>query len=157
MEFRRGNLLETDINIIAHGCNAQGVMGSGVAKQIRAKWHGAYDTYKIYCDHFATSSISPRMLGTNVYYTDHVNGKTIVNCITQEEFGAGIRQVNYAAILQCFQRIVGDFKSGRPDKNFKIAIPKIGAGLGGGSWEVIKTLLLDFEALHKVEFVVYEL
>ena len=45
IEYRKGDLLKTEIPYIAHGCNAQGVMGSGVAKVIREKWPLAFQVY----------------------------------------------------------------------------------------------------------------
>lgn len=32
IQYKTGNLLDTPDSYIVHGCNAQGVMGSGVAK-----------------------------------------------------------------------------------------------------------------------------
>lgn len=37
------NLLDISHGIIAHGCNAQGVMGAGVAKQIKIKYPTAFE------------------------------------------------------------------------------------------------------------------
>ena len=45
IEYRKGDLFQTEIKTIVHGCNAQGVMGSGVAKIIRDKYPKAYDRY----------------------------------------------------------------------------------------------------------------
>ena len=44
--YKKGDLLTTDADIIVHGCNCQGVMGSGVAKQIKEKFPNAYTIYK---------------------------------------------------------------------------------------------------------------
>ena len=35
IQYKKGDLLSVTKGIIAHGCNAQGVMGSGVALQIK--------------------------------------------------------------------------------------------------------------------------
>lgn len=37
----------------------------------------------------------------------------------------------------------------------KVGIPKIGAGLGGGSWDVIEKILLTYG--YAIDWVVYEL
>ena len=39
------DLLNSPDRIIVHGCNAQGVMGAGVAKAIRTKYPEAYSNY----------------------------------------------------------------------------------------------------------------
>lgn len=49
IRYIKGDLLETDAPVIVHGCNCQGVMGSGVAKQIKEKYFTVYEIYrKIY-------------------------------------------------------------------------------------------------------------
>lgn len=45
-----GDLMESSAQYICHQVNCQGVMGSGVAKQIRAKWPEVFDKYKKVCD-----------------------------------------------------------------------------------------------------------
>ena len=35
IEYRQGDLFQTDVRHIVHGCNAQGVMGKGVAKLVK--------------------------------------------------------------------------------------------------------------------------
>ena len=47
--YKEGNLLDAQTDVIAHQVNCQGVMGSGVAKQIRDKWPRVYDSYVTYC------------------------------------------------------------------------------------------------------------
>ena len=76
------DLLLAPERIIAHGCNAQGVMGSGVAKAIKEKWPGAYKEYRqIYLDRGLT-------LGRNIHYHFRTDKKLIVNCITQKIDGS---------------------------------------------------------------------
>ena len=41
-----GNILEATEDIICHQVNCQGVMGSGLAKQIRSKWPSVFADYK---------------------------------------------------------------------------------------------------------------
>ena len=45
IEYRHGDVLSTDVTHIVHGCNSHGVMGSGVAKMVRAKYPVAYQRY----------------------------------------------------------------------------------------------------------------
>lgn len=44
IQTKYGDLLSSK-GIIVHGVNSQGVMGSGVAKQIKDKWPEAYGSY----------------------------------------------------------------------------------------------------------------
>ena len=41
----KGNLLDSNCDYICHQVNCQGVMNSGVAKQIREKWPEVYESY----------------------------------------------------------------------------------------------------------------
>ena len=38
VNYVKGNLLESDCDYICHQVNCQGVMNSGIARQIREKW-----------------------------------------------------------------------------------------------------------------------
>ena len=44
--FKQGNLLESNCDIICHQVNCKGVMGAGIAKQIKDKWSNVYIEYK---------------------------------------------------------------------------------------------------------------
>lgn len=156
MKYVKGNLLEAQETLIVHGCNGQGVMGAGVAAAIRNKWPGAFKEYKTFQEAYGLA------LGTySSYLTDEK--KIVVNLITQENYGTSIRQVNYASIAVGFDNIIKDSMVAKQNKGdtsiLGIAIPKIGAGLGGGDWEIIEAILEDLEKVwnNYVEFVVYEI
>jgi len=146
IEYRKGDLFQTDIKTIVHGCNAQGVMGSGVAKIVRDDFPKAYERYvKEYKLH--------NHLNLGSIITVPCDDKIIVNAITQEYFGRdGERYVSYDAIddvmkkLNTFNDVYGITE---------IAMPQIGAGLGGGSWEVIEAIIEN--RLDKVKPIVYTL
>ena len=51
--FKQGNVLLADEpnHVLVHGCNALGVMGAGIAKQIRLIYVEAFEAYeKLYQD-----------------------------------------------------------------------------------------------------------
>lgn len=125
-----GDLFKTDIPVIAHGCNAQGVMGSGVAKIVKERYAVAYTAYVAFCK---TQNVL-RLMGRNVAVKCNHN-RTIVNMITQERYGRdGQRYVSYDAISKCFNSLENMGYE-------KVAIPKLGAGLGGGDWTVIEAII----------------
>jgi len=117
--------------IIAHGCNAQGVMGSGVAKVLRntfpeiyPKYRKAYEEKELY-------------LG-NVIWVD-TEGKLFANCITQRYYGRdGARYVSYNAVRTCMHNINDKCKDLGVTT---LAMPMIGSSLGGGDWSVIKKIV----------------
>lgn len=124
----KGDILRINQGIIVHGCNAQGVMGSGIALQIKDQFPKAYEIYVG----------SPMILG--YISVARINSqKIIVNAITQNLYGrSGKRFVNYEAIAECFERIIENFSH---LENLPICFPSIGAGLGGGDWDIIKTII----------------
>lgn len=126
--YKVGNLVEAPENIIAHGCNAQGVMGSGVALAIRNAFPRAFQEYK---NHYAKYGL---FIGDNVYAP--TDGKIIVNCITQEYYGREkTRYVSYDAIASCMKKIKSNILL------YSVAMPKIGSMLGGGDWNVIEAII----------------
>lgn len=132
INYVNGDLFATDIKTIVHGCNAQGVMGSGVAKGIRENFPKAYERYvkeyKLH-NHLAMGSIT-------VVPCDN---KIIVNAITQEYYGRdGSKYVSYDAVDEVMKAINSmHYVYGIKE----IAMPQIGAGLGGGDWKVIEAII----------------
>jgi O-acetyl-ADP-ribose deacetylase (regulator of RNase III) len=145
LKYVRGDLMEASERMIVHGCNAMGVMGSGVAYFIRRDFPEAYEVYR---DRHETSGLN---LGEVVWALS--KGKVIGNAITQARFGRyKIRYVDYDAIRSSI-RIVNEecVRTGIRS----VALPKIGAGFGGGDWKIISEIIeqesTDFQA------VIYEL
>lgn len=130
--YKQGDLLECSESAIVHGCNAQGVMGSGVAKAIKEKYPEAYDTYK--------SVYETKGLDLGKVLICDTGTKVIFNAITQEFYGRSVkrRYVNYSAIEKAFRMINSVCKvSGI----LHVALPKIGAGLANGDWNIIEKII----------------
>ena len=49
MRYVKGNILDSDADAILHQVNCQGVMGAGLAKQIRGRYPNVYEKYKNAC------------------------------------------------------------------------------------------------------------
>lgn len=148
IHYKKGNLMHADELYIAHGCNAQGVMGSGVAKAIRETFPGAYQKYN---EQFINNGLE---LGSIVTVFD--NGKNILNMITQETYGTDKRQINYGALSKCFDEALRPIADIGVGQNLRLAIPRIGAGLGGGDWTIIEEIINFYSDLHNVDVVVYD-
>ena len=134
IEYIKGNVLETDCNVIAHGCNAQGVMGSGVAKQVKQFYPSAFQVYRDFC---LMNNRDVSIVGTVVWSVEE--GMIIANCITQFKYGyGGKKYIDYDALRKCMAHIETRAKV----QGFKtVAMPKIGAGLGGGDWNTIAQII----------------
>lgn len=154
--YVKGDLLETNCDFICHQVNCQGVMNSGIAKQIREKWPIVYKNYKleyknlkqsisnIFKDCDIKPDISIVLLGdiqvvplwTNYYNaTSH---QAVINMFSQRFYGYdGNRYTSYDAFETCLKKI----KEIVP-KDKTIAFPyKIGCDRGGANWEIIKKMI----------------
>jgi O-acetyl-ADP-ribose deacetylase (regulator of RNase III) len=139
--YIKGNLFETEHTHILHGCNAQGVMGSGVAAIVRRDYPEAYQ------DYLRIHREEGLILG--FIHPCKSNNKIIINAITQHLFGKnGSRFVSYDAVAECMHKVnLMNIQS--------VAMPKIGAGLGGGDWNVIEQIILS--EVKDIPVYVYEL
>ncbi len=122
--------------IIVHGCNAQGVMGSGVAKQLRATYPDIFTNYTLLLEATYIDDCSP--LGLVAWSGISVD-LVIANAITQEFYGRDDKKyVSYDALDDAFQRIASFAKA----SDCTIHIPfLIGAGLGGGNANIIQRII----------------
>jgi O-acetyl-ADP-ribose deacetylase (regulator of RNase III) len=133
LKYVVGDLFDTHLPVIIHGCNAQGVMGSGVAKIVHERFPAVYAQYHDYC----RKTSDPRnILGT--WMAVQTYRYTVINAITQEGFGPGVKQVSYDAVDNIFCDL-NDIMNGQGIRG--LALPKIGAGLGGGDWGVIERII----------------
>jgi O-acetyl-ADP-ribose deacetylase (regulator of RNase III) len=139
--YKKGNVALADESYIAHGCNAQGVMGSGVAKAIREQYPLAYEEYVYFYakKQLYLGDVIPAICGN----------KAIFNCITQKFYGNdGKVYADIPAIHMCFWKLNGFGVQ-------KLAIPKVGCGLGGLTWDVVEPIIAK-NALN-YDVVVYEI
>ena len=130
IRYVTGDLLQAPEQYLLQGCNAKGVMGSGVAKLIRNKWSKAYDDYRVAYDSYGLplGSIVP---------SKQPDGKIILNAITQETYGRTDVHVSYWAVANVMHQL-----NRWADKELKdVAMPAVGAGLGGGDWNVIEAII----------------
>lgn len=74
----------------------------------------------------------------------------VINSYTQYHYGKA-KNIDYIALRECMKKINNDFKGK------DLGIPKIGAGLAGGDWKVIKEIIQEeLKDLKSVTVVVYE-
>lgn len=138
VNYVKGNLLESNCDYICHQVNCQGVMNSGIAKQIRERWNNVFVSYRKRCDWYKSRDVSPlgRIWGVPI----NVNNidRYIVNMFSQDSYGYdGSCFTSYDAFAHCLEVM----KIWVP-RDKTIGFPKnIGCGLGGGNWKVISALI----------------
>ena len=134
-----GNLLDfpDGITVIAHGCNMQGKMGSGIAKDIAAKWPEALTVYE---DAYNAGELE---LGTLTVAKVEDGTKRVVNLVTQETVGTDKRRVDYEG-LYCALEALRDLleRAHHDGRTYVLGLPAwIGAGLAGGSPEIVEAMV----------------
>lgn len=132
----KGDIFTSDANLILHQVNCQGVMGGGVALQVRQKYPEVYSAYKALCDQHSDDRST--LLGDQLYCKIN-DSQRIVNLFAQENFGYdGQCYTDYDALRYALSK-VGWFAR---RKNFSIAIPYLmGCHRGGGDWNIVYKMI----------------
>lgn len=138
---------------IVHGCNCFCVMGAGIAPQIAKAfpWAERVD--------YATQTGDKRKLGSFSYSHDFKVGLKVINAYTQYGTGGrakGLPDINYPALAKVFASI-----NDKQEHDFRcdprpIGVPMIGAGLAGGHWEAIETIINLVTPDLSLELVIYD-
>lgn len=146
--YKKGNIIHAEETYIMHGCNAQGKMGSGVAKAIRDRWPEVYPPYKAYCERDSAEK-GYNLLGT--VYAVLCEDKMILNAISQQFYGySGDKYVSYDAIDLIMQELTSRLAPGTA-----IAMSRIGSSLGGGDWDIISKIIENRQ--QDLKITVYDL
>lgn len=143
MKIIHGDIIELmklgEFDVMVHGCNCQCTMGSGVARAVRATFPKAYEVDLSTKNADGKAKLGHFTLGMH-HVGDDPNNKLlfIVNAYTQLYYGREKKQyVDYDAVRSAFKGIANqNWVMGR-----SIAYPMIGAGLGGGDWDVISKII----------------
>lgn len=128
IEYVTGNLLEADVEALVNTVNTEGVMGKGVALQFRRAFPANYDAYRAAC---AREEVEiGRMF---VYDMGRFDGpRWIINFPTKRHWRSKSRLGDIEAGLRDLRRVVDEL-----DIN-SVAIPALGAGLGGLPWSEVR-------------------
>ena len=132
--------------IIVHGVNCRGVMGAGFARQVKDLYPRVFNLYAKLCRESAGDAEGPRqLLGTlqpiqvdKQIYAPELS-RWLVNAFTQDQYGREGRYVSYDAVDRAFAAFATWYREEELDT--AVAMPKIGAGLGGGEWSIIEAII----------------
>lgn len=128
------DIFESGADIICHQVNCQGVMGSGVAKQVRERYPEVYAKYKNACDEYSTDRSA--ILG-KVQLID-IGDKYLANLFAQEYYGYdGKCYTDYEALKKCLKTVSSCLDWGQT-----VAFPYLmGCHRGGGSWDIVYKMI----------------
>ena len=129
LTYVTGDLLQHPADYVLHQANCQGVMGAGLAKQIRDKHPELYTIYKRHCSTYAPNEL----LGKSFIYAN------VITVFGQLNYGYDKRIVytDYDALRQAFTAI-----HNRLPITQTLAFPyNFGCGLANGNWDTVETLI----------------
>ena len=133
--------------IISHISNDVGGWGSGFVTALSKKWSQPEAEYH---------RIAPknRQVG-NVQFVVVDDNLIVANMIAQNGLrfnDFGVPAVNYAAIQVCMEKVCKMADS----MNVDVHAPRFGAGLSGGSWDIVEFVLLKVLRNYSCDIYVYD-
>jgi O-acetyl-ADP-ribose deacetylase (regulator of RNase III) len=145
--------------LIAHVCNDQGGWGSGFVVAVSKRWPEPEEMYRDWARKGAGGGFT---LGETQFAHVSANHNIVVaNMIGQHMFvtGANRRAVDYDALRKCLETVAlvatGNAVVFTPRAS--VHMPRIGCGLGGGTWEEIEPIITETLVHSGVDVTVYDL
>ncbi|GLI82384.1 Appr-1-p processing protein [Rossellomorea marisflavi] len=143
IEVIEGNILMAEEQIITHQVNCQGVMGAGLAAQIRKKYPIVYERY--------VSLVQSRKDNKEVLGKTQIikveSDKFIANIFGQYTYGRLGIHTSYTAL----ESALTDLKLRAQKHKKAIALPHgIGCGLAGGDWSKVSSIIENVFSDYKV-------
>ncbi len=123
----RGDLFKSEIRALAHGCNCAGAMGKGIAVEFKRRWPAMYEEYHRRCknDEFVPGDV--------FYWSEPDRG--IFNLGTQSHWRTKATLADIETSMTKMIKMADEMGINC------IAMPAIGAGLGGLALEAVMSRL----------------
>lgn len=145
----KGDILESDAPVIVIPVNCKGVMGKGLALQAKKRYPRVYESYKSYCQG-ACPDAPEGMQPGSVLAIQHVPNRFLACLSTKDDWRNPSKMEWIESGLQDLVKCMNVFKF------TKVAIPKIGCGLGGLDWCDVKEKVLQTFGDTAIDVDVYE-
>ena len=123
-----GDLLADDADVLVNPVNCVGVMGKGLALQFKNKYPSAFTAYKAYCD---SGQLNPG----HIFTYKLVGGPYIAHFPTKRHWRDPSRLVWISMGLRELSAVLRDLQAS------SVALPALGAGLGGLNWNMVKLVI----------------
>lgn len=143
VKFVKGDMFQTSkLKSFAHGCNCAGAMGKGVAVEFKSNWPNMYSSYKERC--------KSGLFNPGDVFTWVEGDNTIFNLGTQKTWRT---KATLDAIKTALTSML-EIAEAKGVNN--IGLPRIGAGLGGLTWEEVKELIKNVAETSSINLIVFE-
>lgn len=140
-----GNLFDSKAQIICHQCNCQGVMGSGVAAEVKKRYPHVYESYR--------RDYEKGLLKLGyVNFANATTNQTIANMCGQEKYGYDGKQYTHYEELQKCLDMVERYAFFEYIKKPTIAFPYLmSCHRGGGDWNIVYKMIENTFKDYNVE------
>ncbi|NUO78358.1 MAG: macro domain-containing protein [Lysobacter sp.] len=125
------------INGFAHGCNCAGAMGKGIAVTFRERWPRMYDEYRRRC------KAGSFQLGDVFVWKE--DGDVVFNLGTQSSW---TKKAELWAVEKALTEMIREAEVLCIQQ---VALPRIGAGLGGLEWASVRTVLEELGGRTQIQ------
>ena len=107
IKFKKGDILKAEEKVIIHQTNCLGIMGGGLAKQIREQHPKVYKEYKKLCD-----SVEDRMTNYLAFATAlaDILSKANQNVAIPKFIGCGLANGDWNVVMNLIDILSIDFK-----------------------------------------------
>lgn len=150
IEIVSGDLIKAytngEVDSIAHCVNCAGIMGSGIAKQIKAELPLVYTSYR---KRWLQEVDKKILLGTAQKVIENYldRDRAVFNLYAQLAYGTDKRHVNYGAIGLCLQNMSQQIH----ERGTVVGFPYLMCcGLAGGDWNIILEMIEFYFKDHNV-------
>ena len=157
IEEKNGDVLKSGADVICHQVNCKGVMGTGLAHQVRVQNPKMFQQYRELC-----AQGGGRNIGT-VYFAPvdrdlwepAEKQHYIANCFGQFAYGRDRCHTNYPALRNALE-MVRKWTIGMGKKS--VAIPYcLGCGAAGGDWRIVRAMIQDVFEDSDLEVTIWKL
>lgn len=147
IEIINGNIFNGNDDIICHQVNTHGVMGAGIALQIKEKFPEVFAAYEEKCRDFSKYDINP--LGNVLFCFTKYFHPLIANLFSQIGMST-----EYDALEKCLKIVYDYCKINKTS----VAIPyKIGCGIAKGDWNKVYGIIEKIFDKNDVKCRIYKL
>lgn len=148
--FYDGDLFDSTAQVLVHQVNAQGVMGSGVAKQVKDKYPHVFALYRkaILCDGLKLGQCQ-------LINTHNPENRYIGNLVGQDRYGYdGGRYTNYEAFYTGLESLKTNMEL---FGLYTVAFPyNIGCDRGGANWDIILSMITAVFSYPKYQIEIWK-
>lgn len=162
IKFFNGDLLKSGCDVICHQVNEYGVMGAGIAKQIKDKYQKAFADYKNAIKEKTSKGENLPLIALS----KQPDGVIVANMFTQRKGETDLKLLRNAVVflgMQIIDLFVTKLKFNEMtgaffDRPFRVGIPfKYGCGIAKGDWENVLKVWKDvFGEIENIDLEVWK-